>query len=246
MQIEHQTDRRDTGVLLDIRGHSEAASAGALARCASSAVTDVAGLSIDATVTVLRPEGGRCTGASADGAGELSRWDQHTGSGPVARALAGSMSLILNDDCPDSRWPDYPGSLRAAGFRSAMSVPLQLDHGYRAALALYSAEARVFSPAVATRTLVFSDVAARSLQLALNVRANLMHSAQLRAAITSRTAINTASGVLMSQNRCSYEEAGQLLARAAALFNLTVRDVAEGILRTLPGGTPATHFQQGT
>lgn len=243
MKIEHQVNWRDKGVLLDIRGHSEAASAGALARSAASAVSDIAGSFIEATVTMLRPEGSRCTAASADGAGELSRWDQRTGLGPVARALGGAMSLILNDHCFDPRWPEYLGSLRAAGFRSAISVPLPLNRGYRAALTFYSAEINVFAPAVATQTLTFSDVAARSLQVALKVRADLAYSAGLRASMASRTSINTACGVIMEQNQCSFEEACQVLLETAALRNLPVRNVAEGILLDLPGGIPATHFQ---
>ncbi len=144
----------------------------------------------------------------------------------------------------ETHWQEYPASLRAAGFRSATAMPMQLEHGYRAALTVYSAEANVFTPVVATQALAFSEVAAKSLVLALQVRAGLAHSADLRPALASRTAINTACGVIMGQNQCSYEAAFQILSLASSQRNLTLRDVAEGVLSNLPGGVPPTHFQQ--
>ncbi|QHK20195.1 ANTAR domain-containing protein [Pseudarthrobacter psychrotolerans] len=244
MMIDQLVDWRVSGVLLDIRGHSEAASACALARIATSAVSDIAGSPVEATVTLVRPDSTPFTAATTDGARDLSRWDQFAGRGPTSRALDGRLTIILNDHCLDTRWEEYPASLRTAGFRSAVGVPLQLERGYRAALTLYSAETNVFSSVVASQTLAFSGVAARSLVLALQVRAGLAQSADLRAAIASRTAINTACGVLMGQNKCSYEAAFQMLRLASSHGNLTIRDVAEGMLSTLPGGVPATHFQQ--
>ena len=244
MMIDQQVDWRGSGVLLDIRAHSEAASACALAKIAASAVSDIAGSPVDSTVTIARPDGTPFTAATTDDAGDLSRQDQLTGRGPTSRALTGRLTLILNDHSPDTRWHEYSDSLRAAGFRSVLAVPLLLEHGYLAALTLYSAETNVFAPMVANQALAFGNVAATSLILALQVRAGLAHSADLRAALASRTAISTACGVLMGQNQCSYEAAIQILTLASSQRNLTLRDVAEGMLRTLPGGVPATHFQQ--
>lgn len=244
MMIDQLVDWRVSGVLLDIRGHSEAASACALARIAAPAVCDMADSPVECTVTVVRPDGTPFTAATTDGAGGVSRWDQLAGRGPTSRALGGSLTLILNAHSLDKRWDEYQATLKAAGFRSAVALPLQLERGYRAALTLYSAETNVFTPVVATQALAFSDVAAKSLVLALQVRAGLAQSADLRAAMASRTAINTACGVIMGQNQCSYEAAFQMLALASSQRNLTIRDVAEGILGTLPGGVPPTDFQQ--
>lgn len=244
MMIDQQVDWHVSGVLLDIRGHSEAASACALARIAAPAVSEMAGSPVESTVTIVRPDGMPFTAATTDGAGGLSRWDQLAGRGPTSRALGGRLTILLNDHCLDKRWDEYLASLRTAGFRSVFAVPLQLERGYRAALTVYSAETNVFTPVVATQALAFSDVAAKSLVLALQVRAGLAQSADLRAALASRTAINTACGVIMGQNQCSYEAAFQILTLASSNGNLTIRDVAEGMLRTLPGGVPPTHFQQ--
>ena len=67
-------------------------------------------------------------------------------------------------------------------------------------------------------------------------------SAEHRAALASSTTINTACGVLMGQTGCSYEAAHQRLLQESQQRNLTIRDVAEGLLQILPGGIPASHF----
>jgi hypothetical protein len=232
-----------SGALLEIHGHSEAALAGSLARIVASSILHLSRWPVESTVTLVRPDGTPCVGASTEGAAlELSRWDHRTGQGPTARALRGRLSVILNDRCPDPRWPEYCGSLTAAGYRSAVAVPLHLEHGYRAALTLYSRTANMFAPDVAAKVLVFAGVAAKSLRLALRHRADLALSAEHRATLTSSTAINTACGVLMGQNGCSYEAAHQILLHESKQRNLTIRDVAEGLLQILPGGVPASHF----
>jgi hypothetical protein len=232
-----------SGALLDIRGHSEAALAGSLARIVASSIIHLSRWPVESTVTLVRPDGTPCVGASTAGAAvELSRLDQRTGAGPTARALRGRLSIILNDRCPDPRWPEYSGSLAAAGYRSAVAIPLQLDHGYSAALTLYSPTANMLDPVVATKVLVFAGVAAKSLRLALKHRADLALSAEHRATLASSTTINTACGVLMGQNGCSYEAAHQTLRQESQQRSLTIRDVAEGLLQVLPGGIPASHF----
>ena len=233
-----------SGALLDIHGHSEAALAGSLARIVASSIGGLSRWPVDSTVTLVRPDGTPCIGASAEGAAvELSVWDQRTGQGPTARALRGRLSIILNDRCPDPRWPEYCGSLTAAGYRSAVAIPLPLERGYSAALTLYSATANMFAPAVAAKVLVLSGVAAKSLRLALKHRADLAVSAEHRATLASSAAINTACGVLMGQNGCSYDTAHQMLRQEAQQRNLTIRDVAEGLLQVMPGGIPASHFK---
>lgn len=234
-----------SGALLDIHGHSEAALAGSLARVVASSVGGLSSWPVDSTVTLARPDGTPCFGASTEGpAVELSRWDYRTIAGPTARAVHGRLSIVLNDRCPETtRWPEYLGRLTAAGYRSAVAIPLPLERGYGAALTLYSTTPNAFAPGVAAKVLVFSGVAAKSLRLALKHRADLALSAERRAALASRSRIDTACGVIMGQSGCSYVAAMQILHQESKQRNLTVRDVAEGLLRVMPGGIPATHFQ---
>lgn len=246
MLIEHQTWLGSgSGALLDIHGHSEAALARALSRMAASTVSDVAEVPVESTVTLVRPDGTPCTVAPTDGtAVELSRWDQRTEQGPTACALGGCLSTVLNCRCLDTaRWPEFRGSLRTAGYQSAVALPLELERGYKAALTLYSPEADMLGPGVAAKVLVFSRVAAKSLRLALKHRAELVQAAVNRATLASRVTVDTACGVVMGRNQCSYETALQILTQSSRQRNITVREAAEDILRVMPGGVPGPHFK---
>lgn len=51
--------------------------------------------------------------------------------------------------------------------------------------------------------------------------------------MTSRTIIDAACGVIMAQNRCSHDDAFQLLAKASSHRNQKLHDVAGEIIARL-------------
>lgn len=157
--------------------------------------------------------------------------------------MAGRLAVILNDFSSDQRWPGYRGSLRHAGYRSVVSAPLQLDSGYNAALTLFTEQASLFAPAVLADVVMFSKLAGRSYVMASAVRSALAAASHLRTAMEGRTPIDVACGVIMGQNRCSYEEAFGIIAKASSNRNVKVRALAESLLEDLPGGAPDTHFK---
>jgi AmiR/NasT family two-component response regulator len=88
-----------------------------------------------------------------------------------------------------------------------------------------------------------AELAARSLSPVLELIKARAAESDLRSALESRTSIDTACGVIMAQNRCSYSDAIGIISRASSHRNIKVRKVAEGILESLPGGPPRTHFE---
>ena len=88
----------------------------------------------------------------------------------------------------------------------------------------------------------FAGVAGKSLKLALDVRSVRAAGDNLKAVLESRTSIDVACGVIMGRNRCSYPDAFSMLATASTRRSMQVRDVAEGILKNMPRGAPATRF----
>jgi AmiR/NasT family two-component response regulator len=101
----------------------------------------------------------------------------------------------------------------------------------------------VFNPAALSQLTTFSEVAAGSFMMASELRTALATVGQLRNAMQGRTSIDVACGVIMGQNRCSYQDAFQILAKASSHRNVKARVVAETILGDLPGGPPSTHFK---
>jgi AmiR/NasT family two-component response regulator len=60
----------------------------------------------------------------------------------------------------------------------------------------------------------------------------------------SRTAIDLACGMIMTQNRCTQEQAYQFLLRASNNRNMKVHAVANEIILRLSGAKQtATHFE---
>jgi len=163
--------------------------------------------------------------------------------GPVSQALTGRLAIIANNYSRDPRWPGFWAPFRDAGYRSAVSVPMALEPGCCAALTLLAGDANCFTPAVVADVVAFSHLAGRSFRMATEIRAALTTAGQLRAAMEGRTSIDVACGVIMGQNRCSYEDAFNILARASSHRNVKARVVADIILKDLPGGPPATHFK---
>jgi hypothetical protein len=61
---------------------------------------------------------------------------------------------------------------------------------------------------------------------------------QLRAALTSRAAIDQAIGILMAQQRCTAEQAFEILRTASQNRNVKLRHVAADIVTGLTGHPP--------
>lgn len=241
--LARQQLRAGEGSLLDFRADREEDSLRLLALAAVSALAEGTGHALDGAVTLARRGQTPLTFGNSERAIGLARWDQGNGDGPVSQALSGRMAIIVNDFCRDPRWPGFWRPLRDASYRSLVSVPLPLEPGCSAALTLLTDKTNAFTPAVVADVVAFSKVAASSYLMASEIREALAAACHLRTAMQGRTSIDVACGVIMGQNRCSYEEAFKILANASSHRNVKVRVLAESLLEALPGGTPGTHFQ---
>lgn len=84
-----------------------------------------------------------------------------------------------------------------------------------------------------------AEVGVRS---ALGVPLDLGGEADLRAALSSRTSIDLAAGILMGRHRCSQQVAVEMLRRASNQRNVKLRDLAAELVRSVGAGEAATHF----
>ncbi|MFC4397978.1 ANTAR domain-containing protein [Arthrobacter sedimenti] len=80
--------------------------------------------------------------------------------------------------------------------------------------------------------------------VAEEIRIALAAAEQLRSALDSRTVIDVACGVIMARNRCSCEDAIQVLLNASDQGRMTLRQIASTVLAGLPAGSPGTYFQR--
>lgn len=88
----------------------------------------------------------------------------------------------------------------------------------------------------------FADVASRALRLALRIAAAELRAEDLTAALDHRTTVDMARGIIMAQNRCTGEEAFEMLRRASNTRNQKLHDIAWEVISAVAGTPGATYF----
>lgn len=202
-----------------------------------------AGTELECAAFLSRVNRVSATAATGTQAARLAALEQEVWEGPLTEALTGHGTVAMNHVSTDFRWTRYRPQLQDAGFESVLGLRLRLDEGADAALVFFASSAQVFPLQVVAEARSFAELAAGGLRLVLELQAASSRAADLKSALESRTSIDIACGVIMAQNRCSYNEAIAIIAKASSHRNVKLRKVAEGILENLPGGTPRTHFE---
>lgn len=213
-----------------------------LIHLAAATLNRLAGVPIECALVLNRVKRTRAIAGTGTQSARLARLEQELGEGPLTEALTGTGTAAMNHVATDFRWARYRPHLRDAGFASVLGLRLSLDEGTEAALAFFAVSAQVFPLQVITEARGFTDMAARGLKLVLELQAATSRASDLESALESRTSIDIACGVIMAQNRCSYNDAIAIISKASSYRNVKLRKVAEGILANLPGGAPQTHF----
>jgi GAF domain-containing protein len=215
---------------------------GGLSVSAASALSRSAGTAIECGVTLKHGRRTATVGGSTDRAVELDRIEQQVGDGPCIAALKVKQPVLLADVRTDPRWPDYQQRLIEEGVQSVLGVPLELSQGATAALNFFSPVTDAFSKAVIDEAVSFADVARNAVGLAVRVATAEDAADDLSAAMASRTAITLACGIIMGQNRCTQNEAMDILIKVSSHRNQKLRVVAEEIVTKVSGAGPTTYF----
>ncbi|MFF0989265.1 GAF and ANTAR domain-containing protein [Kocuria nitroreducens] len=195
-------------------------------------------------VTLLRPKRSSTVASSSPAAEALDEIQYHYGDGPCLTACREHRLVHVADTRSDPRWPEYGRAAAANGIRSALGVPLELAGEAAAALDVYADRPHKFDPA--TIEVIQREVASASsaLRLAVRMEKHRDTEADLKAAMASRTAIDLAVGIVMGQNRCSQEQAFDILRAASSHRNVKLRYLAAELVPTVGQGPAATHFDQ--
>lgn len=171
---------------------------------------------------------------------DQSQYD--TGTGPSLEALATGEPVEVTDQRYDDRWPAYAATAVALGVQCSLSIPLA-DDGDRilGALNVYGYERpREFGEDERHRVEMFASQASTAIRLALQ-RSEQRHVVkQLEQALLSRSVIDQAIGVLMAQERCTTDQAFDLLRQHSQNTNRKLREVAVDLITRVTGHPPTT------
>lgn len=200
-------------------------------------------------ITVRTDHGQPYTVASSDELSlQLDELQYAGGEGPCLEALATAVPVFVTDMASEVRWGPYPSYARQVGARSSMSYPLISGASAIGALNLYAFAPYLPSVDMQARAARVAEHAAGALALALRIAGHGEMIDNLRTALSSRSTIDQAIGILMAQQRCDARTAFELLRKASQGRNIKLREVAAGIVAGMerrapgqPAAGPSSH-----
>lgn len=172
-------------------------------------------------VTIFEDRG-RSLGSLGASSGEVEKADalQHElREGPCVDAAVESRVVWSADLASDDRWPRWGPRAVELGLRSILSVELHSRERRVGALNLYGEQARDFAP----------DDRDLAWLLGRQVSATLLHlriEHGLQEALSSRTLIGQAEGILMERFGIDADRAFEVLQRYSQDYNVKLREVA--------------------
>ncbi len=175
-----------------------------------------------------------------DAAPQIDAAQYETGVGPCLDSFRYQQVFRIDDMDEDKQWPPFSEAAGAHGIRSSLSLPLSARHEGVGALNLYSRSPAVFSDDDVEIGLQFATQAAIVLANAQAYWDARQLGEDMAEAIKSRATIEQAKGILMGTQRCSAEEAFQLLVRASQRENRKLREVAADLVSRTAASKPSS------
>ena len=143
--------------------------------------------------------------------------------GPCVDAVAGEWQARSDNLSVDHRWPVYGPRAAELGIISQMGIELFDEPGCIAGLNLYSSSIGAFDDDTVEAAMLFAIQAAHTLGRVLTLK-------DLTAAMTTRTTIGRATGVVMQKYQLSPDRAVELLTRVSRIHDITLETLANQIL----------------
>ena len=193
------------------------------------------GNTIACGVTVIRQKKPVAVADSDPMARKLDDIQNSFGDGPCLTALRTRTITHVPDVRNEDRWRDYMEAAACTDVGSILALPMELNSTAEAVVNLYSTRSHGFSHDDMVAAERVTATGAKALYLALKIAQLRDARENLAAALDSRTAIDTAVGIIMAQNRCSRDAAFQILVNASSHRNIKLRVVAENVIAHVAG-----------
>jgi hypothetical protein len=169
---------------------------------------------------------------------EADQVEFDAGEGPCFELLHKDDMYAGIDLHTERRWPVWAAVANVLGFRSAAAVGAKLPSGEKLVLNCYSVGEAFLDTTAVDRADQFLKELAFTVPLALRLAQQSAQIAQLQEALASRSTIDQALGVLMTQNHCNRDQAFAILRRASQNRNVKLRDLAGAIIERFTDHPP--------
>ncbi len=167
--------------------------------------------------------------ASAPFVGRVDAIQYTLGEGPCISAAAEARTARSGSLETDASWPRFGPRVARLGVHSVLSIPLLTSDGVLGAMNVYAHQPDAFDEHAALIGELFAVPAAIAVQNAQVLAQARRLSAQLQAALTSRSTIDQAMGIVMSRVGCEPDEAFDRLRQLSQSENQKLHTIAQNI-----------------
>jgi hypothetical protein len=203
-----------------------------LEECATRAA-GVLGDDLEASVTLRQHGLTLHVGSSAPDAARCDRVEAMVDDGPCIDAMESGTIVAVASVRRETRWPRWRDQADDEGFARALAVPSVVSPGIVVALNLYARGTGRWDDRLVSDADGYARLVASAVRLQLEF-ADLDDAAgQLLRDTGTSTLFDRAVGAVMQTNDCTEEAATELLRSAARDRDITAREVATTVLRSL-------------
>lgn len=163
---------------------------------------------------------------------DLDERQYELGFGPCLDAAKTGQLIIIDTGSDDSPYQEFARICARAGVRHVVSVGMPLAERSMGGMNIYQTVEGEVPRDFLEHAQVFAGYAAVAVNNVTSYADAANEAANLRAAMQSRAVIEQAKGILMAHDRCTADEAFNLLKRLSQGRNLKLRDVAQDIVNS--------------
>lgn len=163
----------------------------------------------------------------------VDSWQYATSEGPCLEAAKHGTTFFVPDLATDDRWRAFSAMAIEEGMHGVLSIPFRPMGEPIGTLNIYSMRAEAFTESDVETASMFAEQAAIVIANSVAYATVEQRNGQLREAVESRELIGQAKGVLMEREKCSSEEAFQILKQVSQRTNRKLRLVAQDVLDSI-------------
>jgi ANTAR domain len=193
----------------------------------------VLGAELEVSVTVRQHGATVRAGSSTEASARCDRAESLADAGPCVEAMDRLSVRVVPAIASDDRWPVWHDQAVEEGFLSAAAVPAVVASDVAVALNLYSRRPDPWTPSLLAAADSYAQLLAASVRLRLEAADLEDAVAGFYRHMSDAVVVERAVGAIMQTNRCTQEQARQVVDSAARHRGISERDVAEAVLRTL-------------
>lgn len=184
----------------------------------------------EASVTLVTGEMTSTAAATGELALNLDEAQYEQGYGPCLDAARGMTTLVIRDMSTESRWPKYAPIAVSLGAGSSISIGLPIQAAVVGGLNIYSKQPLALGEESIELAEEFASYAAVALANAQAYSSAAQLAKQMQEAMASRAVIEQAKGVIMTNQRCTPDQAFMILSKASQNSNRKLRELAAEIV----------------